>query len=244
MGLWKSNLTKSIWPTPASQCTWILPVKNAKGVAFKFEKNTCTVSVFDLNYSSVKRNGRQNQTLPSWDCFNDRLKCLPISSSVKRRICVVFIEISIYCLSQREHGWHSRPPCATCCGQDGNPLVWEVLSLTWPLITAGWRKTAARGCVDQGCAAVCAVGPARTRRVPSRAAGQRGRGAGWRKRCGTARERCGSGAGAGAARHPTATGGLHFPSKGALPGAVFPGKRLVSANESPAVLLPRLSVCC
>lgn len=64
------------------------------------------------------------------------------------------------------------------------------------------------------------------------------------ERCGTARERCGSGAGAGAARHPTATGGLHFPSKGALPGAVFPGKRLVSANESPAVLLPRLSVCC
>lgn len=157
----------------------------------------------------------------------------------------MFIEISIYCLSQREHGWHSRPPCATCCGQDGNPL--PRLRGAFSHLAAhngGLEKDGGEGMCGPGlcCCVRRGAGPNPQGAQQSRGSARprRGVAAAVRDRKGEVRDR----KGAGAARHPTATGGLHFPSKGALPGAVFPGKRLVSANESPAVLLPRLSVCC
>ncbi|CAN8196510.1 unnamed protein product, partial [Coccothraustes coccothraustes] len=98
--------------------------------------------------------------------------------------------------------------------RDANLLGWEALPLPWPLINAAWGKTEAGflawGCVGQGRAAVCAVGPAglgralggqRSRGVPGAVRERDGSGAGAvrersRQRCGSRAERYGSGAGA------------------------------------------------
>lgn len=175
--------------------------------------------------------------------------------SVKGRTCIVFVEICTYSLSQREHGRHSRPPCATCCRQDGKPLAWEGLSLTWPLITAGWGKTAARFlargmcgpgacyCVRRG-AGRAGANPQGARQSGGSAGPRRGVAAAVQERCGsctaTAPERCRRGGCKASGGHR----GASFPLERSSAGSRFPGKRLVSANESPAVLLPRLSVCC
>lgn len=149
----------------------------------------------------------------------------------------MFIEICIYCLSQREHGWHSRPSLCNLLrtGRKSPRLRGAFSHLA--AHNGGLEKDGGEGMCGPGLC--CCV---RRGAGPNPQGAQQSRGSA-RPRRGVA-EAVRDRKGAGAARHPTATGGLHFPSKGALPGAVFPGKRLVSANESPAVLLPRLSVCC
>lgn len=120
IGLWESDLTKSIWPTRAFQCTWILPGKNAKGVAFNFGKNICTVSVPELLQHQDKWLAKPNSPLMI-------LGLSPISSSVKGRICVVVVEVCI---------WFSG--CSGGC--DLQVLMAEVCRL--PVFGSSWDAAA------------------------------------------------------------------------------------------------------